>query len=95
MDKSAVGWEHVEKVDKHNSQRGGKRKIMIVSIESCLVVVCVKEFDIMSCPCQITRTASEASSEFRVTGKINLPWVGTIRRRSRSTTVRKVEEETS
>ena len=34
MDKSAVGWEHVEKVDKHNSQRGGKRKIFIISIES-------------------------------------------------------------
>ena len=58
-------------------------------------MVCVKELDIMSCPCQTTRTASEASSEFRVTGKINLPWVGTIRRRSRSMTARKVEEETS
>ena len=22
VDKSAVGWEHVEKVDKHNSQKG-------------------------------------------------------------------------
>ena len=34
QDKSAVGWEHIEKVDKHNSQKdyktgfGGKERII-------------------------------------------------------------------
>ena len=77
QDKSAVGWDHIEKVNKHESQKG----------EQCPCIVCLTQF----CPTyQITKLALEGNLEFRMTGLISLLSVGSTMKKAINMNLRKV-----
>ena len=64
-DKSAHGWEHHEKVDKHESQKGGFALSLL-----CLLFCIFLSF------VQIIRQALVETLESRQTELTNLLWVG-------------------
>ena len=49
VDRSAVGWEHVEKVDKHNSQKGKRTSTALSDLSS----VCSVHHHLSSCPSRL------------------------------------------
>ena len=83
VDKSAVGWEHVEKVDKHNSQKG----------ESALdpSPVSVLSVHRVSMSFQIIKKASVEVSESRQTEWTSPLMGGNTTRRLINTSHRKVK----
>lgn len=43
QDKSAAGWDHIEKVEKHDSQRGAKG--LLIMIQQGLIICLFPVFD--------------------------------------------------
>ena len=77
QDKSALGWDHIEKVDKHESQKG----------EHCPHLFGGFSFVLSR---QITKLDLVESSEFRTTGLTNLRLDGNTTKRWTNTNLRKV-----
>ena len=93
MDKSAVGWEHHEKVDKHESQTGGgHNNICNVPFPQLDVPYRLVKIFILSL-CQIIKMALEELLEFRKTELTNLLLAGSIMRRLTSMNHREVMQK--
>ena len=71
-DKSAHGWEHHEKVDKHESQKGGLTSSLL-----CYVLFIILRIPFV----QIIRQALVVTSEFKQTELISLLLVGSTMNR--------------
>ena len=84
VDKSAVGWEHHEKVEKHESQTG---MLCAFRFFQAFLFVFYGPFLFDD---QITKLASGASLVFRQTELTSLPWGGSTLRRFKSTRPRRV-----
>ena len=80
QDKSAVGWDHQEEKQKHDSQKGGGRDEELSLAAFYIVFVLV----------QITRQGSEVNLVSRVTEWTRVLWGGSITRRWTNTSPRKV-----
>ena len=81
MDKSALGWEHVEKVEKHESQKGMTRHLDApITYLNVNIFLFHRLFIIHYCcySLQIINPGSEEVLGYKMIGKINLLWVGNI-----------------
>ena len=80
QDKSALGWDHQEEKQKHDSQKGGGRDELKSLAAFYIVFVLV----------QITRRGLEVNLVSRVTEWTRVLWGGSIMRRWINTSPRKV-----